>query len=110
MAPEYPSPEWFSDTINRHQWMWNLNARFVARAAKRMTDTDAFILLNEAVNLEIAKTAANLLREGVPEKIVADFVIAYSQTQRAELLDNVCDYAWRISAPVAATKHEAMKT
>ncbi|AAW59774.1 hypothetical protein FOH24_02465 [Acetobacter tropicalis] len=110
MAPEYPSPEWFSDKINRHQWMWNLNARFVSQAAKRMTDTDALVLLNEAVNLEIAETAANLLREGVPEKIVADFVMAYSQTQRAELLDNVCDYAWRISAPVAATKHEAMKT
>ncbi|MBF0860274.1 hypothetical protein HKD24_13850 [Gluconobacter sp. LMG 31484] len=110
MAPEYPSPEWFSDKINRHQWMWNLNARFVSRAAKRMTDTDALILLNEAVNLEIAETAANLLQDGVPEKIVADFVMAYSQTQRAELLDNVCDYAWRTSAPVAATKHEVMKT
>ena len=57
--------------------MWNLNARFVSQAAKRMTDTDALVLLNEAVNLEIAETAANLLREGVPEKIVADFVIAY---------------------------------
>lgn len=84
------APEWFSDTINRHQWMWNLNARFVARAAKRMTDTDAFILLNEAVNLEIAETAAKRdairkARNSTKPTVPADQVLALLDADLARI-------------------------